>query len=65
VEGEGVIGKQPIMQPGESHEYVSWSPLFTGLGRMYGSYLMQRVDNKEEFNVAIPEFQLVIPSLLN
>ncbi len=65
VEGEGVIGQKPVLQPGEMHEYVSWCPLITGIGKMKGNYLMQREMDQEEFLVPIPEFQLIVPAFLN
>lgn len=57
VEGEGVIGKQPLIQPGHSHEYNSYCILETMEGSMEGSYLMQRA-NGEQFGVVIPLFSL-------
>ena len=65
IEGEGVIGRQPILKAGESHQYVSWSHLFSGYGKMEGSYEMLNCDTGETFSVAIPEFQLIAPFLLN
>ncbi|MBK8655032.1 MAG: Co2+/Mg2+ efflux protein ApaG [Haliscomenobacter sp.] len=65
VEGEGVIGRQPVLQPGESHQYVSWSHISTGLGKMAGAYQMIHSDSQEAFTAEIPEFQLVAPFLLN
>ena len=65
VEGEGVIGQQPILSSGESHQYVSWSHLFTEIGKMHGYYLFVKQINGEMFKVHIPEFQLVVPSKLN
>lgn len=65
VEGEGVIGKQPILAPGESHEYSSWCQLATPFGRMYGTYLMVRKPIDQPFEVKIPEFRPVAPYLLN
>ena len=61
VEGEGVIGVQPILKPGELHQYVSWSQLSSDLGKMSGSYLFIKLIDNEMFNVAIPEFQLAAP----
>ena len=61
VEGEGVIGQQPILNPGETHQYSSWSHLATGLGKMYGSYLMLRTSDQRKFDAHIPEFQLIAP----
>ena len=65
VEGEGVIGKQPVLRPGESHQYVSWSPLQSEMGKMYGYYLMNDEMNHKNFKVLVPEFKLVAPFKLN
>lgn len=65
VEGEGVIGLQPIIEPGMSHEYVSGCNLETPIGKMYGTYLMEKTANGRFFEVQIPEFIMVAPFLLN
>jgi len=65
VEGDGVIGKQPVLSSGESHQYVSWSQLLTDVGKMYGTFLMVRQEDGEAFRVRIPEFKLVAPFKLN
>lgn len=65
VEGEGVVGLQPIIQPGESHVYVSGCNLKTDIGSMQGTYLMTRLVDDAEFEVEIPEFQLIAPYRLN
>lgn len=65
VEGEGVIGRQPVLEPNESHQYVSWCNLHTGMGRMVGSYEMQNIHSGDLFQVDIPAFQLVAPFQLN
>ncbi len=65
VEGEGVIGQQPILQPGASHEYVSWTHLLTDIGKMYGSYTMKRLRDGEIFEAKIPEFTLTAPMRFN
>jgi ApaG protein len=65
VEGEGVVGQQPVLEPGETHEYVSGCNLRTGLGKMKGTYLMERVLDGKIFEVVIPEFVLAAPFLLN
>jgi ApaG protein len=57
VEGEGVVGKQPVLRPGLSHEYNSYSILETFEGYMEGTYLMEREDG-EVFEVKIPRFTL-------
>jgi ApaG protein len=65
VEGEGVIGQQPILEPGETHQYVSWCHLNTGMGRMNGAYQMQDKYSEEVFFVKIPVFDLVAPFQMN
>jgi ApaG protein len=57
VDGEGVVGEQPTLQPGQSHDYVSGCPLGTPLGSMEGHYTMLR-DDGSRFDVAIPFFPL-------
>ncbi len=58
VEGPGVIGRQPIIGPGECYEYDSWSPMNTELGKMYGEYTMMSLSDKRTFKVSIPDFAL-------
>ena len=65
VEGEGVVRQQPIIEPGENHEYVSGCNLKTDIGTMKGSYEMTRVVDGQKFQVNIPEFQLIAPYKLN
>jgi len=65
VEGEGVIGQQPIIEPQQSHQYVSGCHLKTEMGKMHGTYLMERIIDGKFFYVNIPEFQLVAPFKLN
>lgn len=65
VEGEGVVGEQPVIDPGESHSYVSACNLSTDMGSMSGNYLMHRIADNQEFIVDIPEFELVAPYRLN
>ena len=64
VEGEGVVGEQPVLNPGDAHEYVSWCNLETEMGKMEGSYLMQKEDNRR-FRVRIPEFHLIAAYRMN
>jgi len=61
VEGEGVIGRQPILEPGQSHEYVSGCNLETDLGKMRGRYLMRNLIDDSEFYVDVPEFIMMAP----
>ena len=65
VEGEGVVGQQPILEPGETHEYISGCNLKTGIGKMKGSYTMERFMDGKKFSVTIPEFVMIVPSRLN
>jgi len=61
VEGEGVVGIQPILNPGERYQYVSGCNLRTEMGKMYGTYLMENSNNKKEFHVNIPPFEMIVP----
>lgn len=65
VEGEGVVGLQPVLEPGESHQYTSWCPLMTDLGKMYGTFQMVRLSDDAKFDVQIPEFKLAPPFKMN
>ena len=65
VEGKGVIGKQPVLSPGQQHQYMSWSPLSTDIGKMKGSFLMERQTDQQRFRVRIPECRLIAPFKLN
>jgi len=58
VEGEGVVGRQPDLEPGESFEYSSWCPLKTPWGTMEGAYRMLRPDG-QSFDAAVRRFYLV------
>jgi ApaG protein len=65
VEGEGVVGLQPMLEPGESHQYVSGCNLKSGLGKMVGTYQMERIVDGSKFYVNIPELVMVAPIRLN
>ena len=65
VEGEGVVGKQPILEPGQMHQYVSGCNLKSGFGKMHGFYVMERLVDGKKFSVAIPEFDMIVPFKLN
>ena len=60
VEGEGVVGEQPLILPGGSYDYVSGCPLGTPTGAMQGSYRMQGADG-DSLDIAIPRFPLRAP----
>ena len=61
VHGAGVVGEQPLLEPGESFEYTSGTPLDTPSGFMVGMYHMVQPDSGEAFDVAIPAFSLDSP----
>jgi len=60
VQGDGVVGEQPVIAPGETFAYASGCPLPTPSGIMIGSYQMQN-ERGEMFTVAIPPFSLDLP----
>jgi ApaG protein len=64
VRGEGVVGKQPRLEPGERFEYTSWAMLRTPFGTMRGSYFMVRPDGAQ-FEAKIGEFALTQPHALH
>jgi len=61
VQGAGVVGQQPVLEPGETFEYTSGTPLETPSGFMSGTYHMVSADTGEAFDVAIPAFSLDSP----
>jgi ApaG protein len=61
VRGPGVIGQQPVIEPGESFRYTSAAPLAAPSGLMLGAYSMLRVDNGEAFDITVPTFALDSP----
>ncbi|HEX7848010.1 MAG TPA: Co2+/Mg2+ efflux protein ApaG [Chitinophagaceae bacterium] len=61
VEGEGVVGVQPTLQPGENYQYVSGCNLRTEMGRMQGTYEMENLHSKTKFEVNIPSFEMFVP----
>ncbi len=65
VEGEGVVGVQPILQPGEQYQYISACNLRSEMGKMQGSYRMMNADTHQMFSVKIPPFEMIAPSKLN
>jgi len=64
VRGEGVVGDQPYLKPGEGYQYTSGSIMETPVGSMRGSYQMI-ADDGTEFDVEIPMFTLAVPGSLN
>jgi ApaG protein len=64
VEGDGVVGEQPLLEPGQVFEYTSFCPLRTSMGSMQGSYLM-RPAGSESFRAEIAPFTLAVPGVVN
>jgi ApaG protein len=64
VRGAGVVGEQPVLEPGQSFEYTSFCPLQTPLGSMHGTYQMVR-PNGETFDAVIAPFPLAVPTQVN
>ena len=65
VEGAGVAGDQPILGPDQDHEYVSGCSLATEIGKMSGTYLMERQSDGSTFYIEIPEFVMIANYKLN
>jgi ApaG protein len=65
VEGEGVVGVQPKIAPGESYQYISGCNLRSEMGKMHGVYFMDNSDSRQSFLVNIPSFEMVVPFKLN
>ena len=61
VEGPGVVGETPVLEPGTSFTYTSFCDLRSSCGRMLGSYTMRHVDDDSVFQVTIPPFDLLYP----
>ena len=64
VKGLGVVGEQPLLQPGESFEYTSGTAMATPVGTMYGTYQMVAEDGNK-FDAEIPMFTLSMPRVLH
>jgi ApaG protein len=65
VEGEGVVGKKPILKPRQSYTYSSHCFLISPIGSMNGHYNMINFTTSENFKVSIPTFQLMLPATFN
>lgn len=65
VDGEGVVGETPVIEPGQSYTYNSGCDFETEAGKMRGYYTMERLIDKERFNVTTPEFVMMVPAKLN
>ena len=65
VEGEGVVGVQPLIMPGKQYQYVSGCHLKSEMGKMQGFYTMQNIETKELIRVNIAAFKMIAPVKLN
>ena len=65
VEGDGVVGETPVLEPGQKFEYNSGCNLTSDLGSMKGYYIFLNTLDYKEFKVDIPKFDLVVPARLN
>jgi ApaG protein len=63
--GDGVVGKQPVLHPGSSYQYVSGCKLASAYGIMGGFYIFENKEQASCFEVKIPDFRLEVPFLLN
>jgi ApaG protein len=65
VEGEGIVGEQPVIQPHEFHQYTSYCNLKSDIGKMMGDYTMIRHADGKTFKVNVPEFIMMAPFRMN
>ena len=65
VEGEGVVGVQPVIQPGAVYQYMSGCNLLSEFGRMHGTYHVVNAQTMRGFDVQIPAFELQVPFKMN
>ncbi len=65
VQGDGVVGIQPVINPQAKYQYISGCNLRTDMGSMYGDYTFKNLHNKKEFHVSIPSFEMIVPFKLN
>jgi ApaG protein len=65
VKGEGVVGEQPVIGENQEYQYMSWSPINSATGKMWGTYTFETVKDGELFEVEIPAFLLHADFILN
>lgn len=65
IEGEGVVGVQPQINPSQKYQYMSGCNLHSEIGKMHGVYFMENVFTKKTFLINIPMFELTVPFKLN
>lgn len=65
VDGDGVVGETPVLEPGQKFEYNSGCNLTSEIGYMQGYYTLLKMVDGKEFSVDIPRFDLIVPAKLN
>jgi len=65
VKGDGVVGEQPTLVPGQKHVYVSGCDIHSEIGYMKGVYSFLKIDSNEIFRVPVPQFQMISTPKLN
>ena len=65
INGDGVVGKKPVLKPGDIHTYKSGSLITSHMGSMSGTYIMVNFSTAQKFNVEVPSFKLNVPYILN
>ncbi len=65
VKGDGVVGEQPVIEPGGSHTYVSWCPFESEIGMMKGHFTMQKVIEGTLRDIPVPDFTMCASPRLN
>ncbi len=65
VEGDGVVGLQPVINPGQQFQYSSGCNLRTEIGKMHGTYTLENLNSKQLFTVNIPAFPMIVPTKYN
>lgn len=65
IEGDGVVGLNPVIEPKQSFEYTSGCTFASTIGKMHGIYLMERIRDGKIIEVTIPEFLMQVPYILN
>jgi ApaG protein len=65
VEGEGVVGVQPQINPSQKYQYMSGCNFESDMGKMHGVYFMENTLSKKSFLIHIPTFEMIVPFKLN
>lgn len=65
VQGDGVVGMQPVIDSDSSYQYMSGCNLKSDMGKMHGTYFMENCFNKKRFKIRVPIFEMIAPFRLN